>query len=186
MKPRIKSLLASCSRRAKQIKFDDVWRMFWCGRSSNGGALDCGSSGYGFKSHRSPQSIFHCPPGSVIRPIACEAIGQKFESLGEQKHQCLSSSIGRVAVSKTEGWGFDALLGCQKVQYKFTWSCPSGQRVLPAKQLIDSSNLSLHFSFLTLAQLEERRITNPKVDGSNPSGGSSLQRGTSRLHCTSL
>jgi hypothetical protein len=31
--------------------------------------------------------------------------------------------------------------------------------------------------FLTVAQLEERRITNPEVAGSNPAGGSSLQRG---------
>ena len=30
-----------------------------------------------------------------------------------------SSSIGRASVSKTEGWGFDALLACQNMDYNW-------------------------------------------------------------------
>ena len=66
---------------------------------------------------------------------------------GQAPYQYLGSSIGRVAVSKTEGWGFDALPGCQC----FMWGYQSGLMAPSAKPSCAGSNPAPHFNFSRLS-----------------------------------
>ena len=47
-----------------------------------------------------------------LRQRAISRLRELVHDLGVHKRKA-SSSIGRAAVSKTAGWGFDALLACQ-------------------------------------------------------------------------
>ena len=45
-----------------------------------GRALDCGSSGRGFKSRRSPHFFYHAPVAQLDRVPDFESVGRRFES----------------------------------------------------------------------------------------------------------
>ncbi|SVA02635.1 uncharacterized protein METZ01_LOCUS55489, partial [marine metagenome] len=64
-------------------------------------------------SHKSKQQIFLC--GKFARVVTDQKGSLNYSSgprsYCEKKFKA-SSSIGRAAVSKTAGWGFDSLLAC--------------------------------------------------------------------------
>lgn len=80
------------------------------GVSSVGRASDCESEGHGFEPRTSPH-FFGCIAQQVERRVDNAAAGGSIPSATTMF--CPGSSIGRVAVSNTDGWGFESLLGCQ-------------------------------------------------------------------------
>src|SRR6267378_8248606 len=80
-----------------------------------------------------------------------------------------SSSIGRVTVSKTVGWGFEALLACQTTE---------------ASAKHHGSDIRLRGSFCRLLQGPRRRkVDSDERQNTNRCGGADPYRGACRVLC---